>query len=31
MKVKNKLTSKNDSAMILAIKIIILASIILLF
>lgn len=31
MKVKNKLTSKNDSAMILAIKIIILASMILLF
>ncbi|SCJ43508.1 Uncharacterised protein [uncultured Clostridium sp.] len=29
MKVKNKLTSKNDSAMILAIKIIILASMIL--
>lgn len=30
MKVKNKLTSKNDYAMILAIKIIILASIIIL-
>lgn len=29
MKVKNKITSKNDSAMILAIKIIILASMIL--
>lgn len=29
MKVKNKLTSKNDSGMILAIKIIILASMIL--